>query len=218
MIEVIGDRGRRRRYDPNLAEKVNREFKEGKLTPNVQLTVDADIEKICRGYEGFMKLDRDKEFMRSEGESVIPTKITDKFRPTKNQILKFSKILVKYKDLDKFNDTVNYLTALMHSSEDDEFLIDLTKLSEAGVLLNYVGYGLENKKLTVNGDVGACFGMCAQDCKIIANKNAGRDFGHASIECEIYVKGDIKNISDNIGEGTRIYQEKEGEWKQIYPK
>ena len=58
--------------------------------------------------------------------------------------------------------------------------------------------GLIGSKITVNGNVGISVGLMA--------KNS-----------EIYIKCAFESLADNIGEGTEIYQEKDGKQVKIYP-
>ena len=224
MISIIGDRGKRRMYDPDLAEKVNRELKEGRLKRVNQ----EEMQKICKGYE---------EFINNHYEKFhIPKDITDKFNPTKEQILEFSKRLVEYKDFEGFElNIANYLTALMHSSEDNEFTIDLTELNKEGILLAKLGYKLENKKLIINGNVGSFVGEDAKDSEIIVNGSAkhyagnymhkskitingiaGNYAGNDARDSEIYIKDYCGNLT-TVGKGTKIYKIDfmTGEWFQF---
>ena len=197
MIAIIGDRGKRRRYDPDLAEKINRELKEEERRLRQEseemkneglgpvMLYPKNIEDICRGYEEFMELNQ---------ELVIPTEITDKFNPTKKQIFEFSRRLVDYKDLKEFvRNTANYLTALMHSSEDDDFFIDFTKLNKKGIKLDYIGCLLENKKLGVYGNARDFVGDSAKDSKIIVNGDAGDCVGRRGERLGIIIDGNAGN-------------------------
>ena len=228
MIAIIGDRGKRRRYDPNLAEKVNKEVKE---------EYKKILEIICRGYEEFMNhIDDNTNFDSAAAE------ITDKIKPTKAEILGFSRKLIEYKDLYEFSNfrvmTSGYLTALMQSSKNNEFTIDLTELSREGFFLDFIGNGLRNKRLTVEGDVGYCVGHYAEDSEIVVNGNAEFRVGEKARNSKITVNGDIKDnngacaegseiyvtgkigsLREDIGEGTEIYQKNaRGGWNLVYPK
>jgi hypothetical protein len=186
------------------------------------------LELICQGYEEFMQ----------QANRDIPTEITDRYNPTKEQVLAFSRALVRYKDLKDFaSDTSNYLTALMHSSKDTEFEIDLTELNEAGLTLNYLGYKLQGKKITVNGNAGNRVGNYAQNSQITINGNAGKNVGFIAENSQITVNGDAgdgvgqdakdsqicikgtyKSLSDIIGAGTEIYKMQNGIWVRVHPK
>ena len=228
MNKIIGDKGKRTKYDPSLADKVNKEVEAETFVDVPKIEPISNIEDICNGY---------KEFMRQEKRDMnLPTDITDKYNPTKEQISEFSKKLVNYTELDGFNIyTANYLTALMHSNKNKEFTIDLTKLNEQGIFLDCLGYHLKNKKLTingnagedtgfkannseitVNGNVGNFVGIHSKNSKIIVKENAGSDVGFISKNSEIYIEGNFKSFSIKIEEGTKIYQGKNKEL--IYPK
>ena len=216
MIEVIGDRGKRRRYDPDLAEKINREFKEGKIkgamknSPNAAPAANASVDDICKGYE---------EFMKNENSSPYhPKNVAARFNATKEQILEFSKRLIQYKDLEEFLvHTAVYLTDLMHASQEEGFTIDLTELSKEGFRLWNIGYKLKNKKLTVYGSVGQGFGNQTEDSIIMVKGDAGNFVGVDAKNSEIYVKGNIVGLSDRIGKGTRVCKEKGLNWVKVYP-
>ena len=173
--------------------------------------ITKDIAEICKGYEEFMSW-RDRS-------TKIPTKITDKYKPTAQQILNFSKKLTDYVNLNDFvDDTSNYLTALMHSSSDKKFTIDLTELTNKNILLHFLGYKLQNKILEVNGNAGSWVGHFAENSNITINGNAGYSVGWVAENSKIYVKGKIESLSVNIGEGTEIYQFEGNKWDKIYPK
>ena len=245
------------------------------------------LELICQGYEEFMGW--------SKKAGKIPTEITDRYNPTKEQVLEFSRALVRYKDLKDFaRYTADYLTALMHSSKDAEFEIDMTGLNKAGITLDRLGYELQGKKLTVNGNAGDWVGRIAQnsqitvngdagvsvgydaknsqititgnagdwvgagaqnsqitvngnagdvvgecaqgsqitingnagafvggsakDSQITINGNAGNGVGYVAKDSQIRIKGTYKSLSDEIAEGTEIYQEQNGIWVRVHPK
>jgi formylmethanofuran dehydrogenase subunit C len=143
------------------------------------------LELICQGYE---------EFMQQTNRNMIPTEITDRYKPTKEQVLEFSRALVRYKDWKDFaSDTSNYLTALMHSSKDAEFEIDVTELNKAGRILNYLGHRLQGKRLTVNGNAGELVGGYAQNSQITVNGNAGDLAGIYAQNSQITVNGNAGN-------------------------
>ena len=138
MNKIIGDKGKSK-YDPSLADKVNKEVDEGKFVdePKIIVPTNVDIEDICNGYEEFMKL--------PDIENIIPTNITNKYNPTKEQIRKFSKKLIDYKAFPNFySNTSNYLTALMHSSKNNKFEIEFNKLNERGIGLSDIGSKLKD--------------------------------------------------------------------------
>ena len=234
QIYIIPDRDRKKYPDPDkvaaefskqVEEELRRKALEERLKPkqkqNLEKKVEkekvektgipASLEEICKGYEKFMA------WKDRAGE--IPTEITDKYNPTSEQIKQFSKNLIKYKDLEGFiTFTANYLTALMHSSQDKEFVIDLTELNKENIRLNFLGIQLINKKLTINGDVGNGVGYEAKNCQITVNGNAGDWVGSYAKKCQIKIKGKIKSLSDYIGKGTEIYQWKNNSWEKIYSK
>jgi len=192
-------------YDPNLAEKVNRELKEEieredkrrEFLQKGYKEFEKEIKNICKGYEKFKR-------MKMIDPNYIPTDITDKLNPTKAQITAFCNRLAEYKDLYNFNDTSKYLTALMHSSEDDNFLIDFTKLNEAGIVLDDVGYRLKNKKLTVYGNVGIAFGNHAEKSDIYVSGDTGNFAGNDAKNSEIYVYGDAGSSAGSGAKNSRI--------------
>ena len=153
------------------------------------------LELICEGYE---------EFMQHTNRNMIPTEITDSYNPTKEQVLEFSRALVRYKDLKDFaSDTADYLTALMHSSRDKEFEIDLTELNKTGGTLDCLGYELHGKKLTVNGDAGNGVGLWAKDSQITVNGGAGNGVGGGAKDSQITVNG---NAGYNVGQDAKDSQ------------
>jgi formylmethanofuran dehydrogenase subunit C len=149
----------------------------------------------------------------------IPTEITDRYKPTKEQVLEFSRTLVRYKDLPGFRlDTANYLTAMMHSSKDTEFVIDITELNKAGKTLDWLGLRLQGKTLTINGNAGSHVGSLAEGVRITVNGNAGSRVGFFAENSKIYIRGTYEEISDKIGQGTEVYQQQNGQWVKAHPK
>ena len=178
----------------NLKDMLGYDFKrsDGKREEAKAKQDKVVLELICLGYEEFIaKQNEDTDY------PVIPTEITDRYNPTKEQILEFSRALVNYKDLNEFLwATSHYLTALMHSSKDTEFEIDLTELNKAGKTLDWLGCFLQGKKLTLKGNAGDNFGAYAKNSNIIVNGNAKDNVGEAAQNSQIIVDG---NAGDSVG-------------------
>ena len=190
---------------PENQEKKNQSLEQ--KTSEVSKGIISDINDICRGYEEFMGWE--------DRGGKIPTQITDKYSPTKQQVLDFSKSLINYKDLRYFiSDSSNYLTALMHSSNEKEFEIDLQELNNDDILLDDLGYRLEDEILVVNGNAGNYVGYYAKNSKITINGSAGNFVGGYAKNCEIYVKGNIRSISEDRV-NSKIFQFKNNKWVEV---
>jgi len=178
---------RRKELEEKLRQKTGSKLEE--KVEKTETKIPASLEDICKGYE---------EYMAWEAKTfIIPRVITDKYRLTSKQIKQFSKILIKYKDLEDFVDyTAKYLTALMLSSQDKKFVIDLTELNKEKIELKYLGYKLKDKNLTINGNAGDYVGYDAENCPITVNGNAGDYVGYDAKNCPITVNG---NAGDNVG-------------------
>jgi|GEM_PF-1774376 len=208
----------------------NKEQTVVKQTEKKEITFSPYLDEICKGYEKYMNSDN--------RTGMIPTYITDKLHPTKEQIEEFSKILPDYKNLKGFEThTSLYLSALMQSSEDKEFTIDMKPLNNEGILLQNLAYKLKGKKLTINGNTGNYFGLYAEDCEITLNGNTlwsigldaqncritvngdtGFDVGEYATKCEIYIKGNCQSLSERIGKETNVYQWRNNKWqKRVNP-
>ena len=237
MTAIIGDRGKRRRYDPDLAEKVNAEVRRGKAS-------QAEIEEICRNYEKFMEGDPGAKAIVDENKDPVDLRKEHPIieNSTKEAILEFSRRLVEYKDRDNFFGNSAgyggagwYLTALLFINENPEFEFDLTELNKEGILLDKIGTYIKNKKLIVHGNVGDNAGTYADNSRIIVNGDArdwigsiskvseiivngdaGKNVGSMAENSKIYVKGKIESLSPDIGEGTEVYQDKNGEKVLVY--
>jgi hypothetical protein len=238
---------RKPRFNPNLSDIVNKEAEEwekqeaaklaeeearkealearrkGKAEPQLVMPeqkVAAGIEDICRGYEEFMRIANSP----SHPSEFIPTEITDRYRPTKERVLEFSRALVNYTLLFEFKShTATYLAALMQSSKDCEFELDLTglycklcylgidlqgkKLAVTGCAGDFVGDGATDSEITVKGDAGNSVGRNAKNSKIKIDGNAGHWVGVNAVNSKIVITGTYLSLSDEIGGGTEIYQE-----------
>ena len=55
MNEIIGDKGKRRKYDSKLADKVNKEVEKGTFVdePKIIVPTNSTIEDIYNGYKEF---------------------------------------------------------------------------------------------------------------------------------------------------------------------
>ena len=225
---------RKSRIVPGLVEQLNRECSEAEkqekknqsLEQKTSKRIILDIKDICRGYEEFMGW--------GERSKQIPIEITDKYDPTKQQVLEFSKYLINYNDLRYFvSNSPNYLTALMHSSKEEEFEINLQELNKNNILLHYLGYKLKDKVLVVNGDMGICVGSYTKNSKITINGNAGdyvgsnaknskitingnvgESVGYSAENCEIYVRGHITSISNSMI-NSKIFQFRNNKWVEV---
>jgi len=173
---------------------------ENKLEEKVDKTetkIPASLEDICEGYEEFMAWKR--------RDKIIPTEITNKYNPTSEQIKQFSEILVKYSDSGGFvNFTANYLTALMLSSQDKDFVINLTELNKKNIELNYLGLGLKGKNLTINGNARYHVGYDAKNCQITINGNAGDYVGSDAENCQITINGSARGWVGHDAENCPI--------------
>jgi hypothetical protein len=229
MMNILPDR-RKSRFDEGLAERMNKlaeeEARKEKLEEKVrkeepkgvvpEQKVPATIKDICQGYEEFMR--------RFEEIDNIPTEITDRYNPTKKQVLEFSRRVEQYLLLPFFaGNTAIYLSALMQSSKDKEFEIDLPKR----IMLNSIGYRLQGKKLavngnagnwvgsnakdsviTVNGDVCGYLGLFAQNCIIRVHGEAGDEVGYGAENSKIYITGSHNRLSEMIGKNTCVYEQR----------
>ena len=167
------------------------------------------LEDICYGYEKYIK---------SENIFSIPTDITNKlgFKPDKTEIEAFSRMLPEYRKLENFKyHTADYLTALMQSSRDKEFVLDLSELNEYEVLLDNIGDDLAHKKLLVIGNVGNNLGLFARNCNITVNGDAQQEIGAFAQYCKIFINGSYGSISREIKWWTRVYQLQDGEYKRV---
>lgn len=115
--------------------------------------------------------------------------------------------------------TSHYLTALMHSSNEKEFEIDLRDVGR-NFLLDDIGFKLDNKKLIVRGDIGNRLGYKATNSDIILYGNAQNIVGNESQNSKIYIFGNYEGLSPDIRKETQIFQKfsNKHRWKQIYPK
>jgi hypothetical protein len=193
---------RKSRFDEGLAERVNklaeeearREKLEARLKERAekaqqkmpkQIVIAADIYHLCQGYEEFMRIANSPSHPRE----FIPTELTDKYSPTKEQILEFSRTLIDYFCVCGFSDyTARYITALMQSSKDTEFVLDLTEL---GVLIHKLGFKLKDKNLIINGNVGDGVGAGASNSQITVIGNAGCDAGAFMAGSQLTVHGNV---------------------------
>ncbi|MCX6711047.1 MAG: hypothetical protein NTZ02_03070 [Candidatus Woesearchaeota archaeon] len=167
------------------------------------------LEDICDGYE---------KYIMSKNKFSIPTDITNKFefKPNSKEIEEFSKMLPEYRKLEDFKyHTAGYLTALMRSSRDKKFILNMKPLNEYGVVLPNIGDDLTNKKLVVNGNVGENLGLFARNCNITVNGDAQQDVGAFAQYCKIFINGSYGSISRDIKWGTRVYQLQDGEYKRV---
>jgi formylmethanofuran dehydrogenase subunit C len=156
----------------------------------------SSIDDICKGYE---------EFMWKDKSGKIPTEITDRYNPTKEQILEFSRALVKFKDLPDFSaHTADYLAALMHSSKDKDFVLDLTELNKTGDVLHFLGHGMKGKSLTITGNAGERVGLEAENSKITVNGNVGHLVGFDAINSDITINGNAKMFAGHSARNSRI--------------
>ena len=164
----------------------NRSYYLGKMA---RVSLTKRLEEICYRYEEFMMRGDERIFK-------IPRDITDALgRITSREILEFSKILADYYPLDGLvKYTGNYLTALMESSPEKEFEIDLR--NERGIFFHYIGYGLRGRILNVHGDLGGWVGYRAGNSRIIVNGNVGDNIGKDSHHLTLIVNGDVGN---NVG-------------------
>lgn len=189
---------------------MNFKWGEEKMTSAIDIPLyRKHLEDICDGYE---------KYMRSGNRFSIPTDITSKFefKPNSKEIEEFSKMLPEYRKLENFNySTANYLTALMRSSRDKEFVLEMKPLNEYGVVLHNIGDDLANKKFVVNGKVGENLGLFARNCNITLNGDAQQDVGKFAKHCKIFINGSYRSISRDIKWGTRVYQLQDGIWKRV---
>ena len=184
---------------------------------------DKSVDGICAGYEEYCK--------SAEYDPVnLPIDIALKLSPAKENVLEFTKNLVRYADLVSPM-TAQYLSALMSVSLDREFVLDFTGINEKGLLVSGMGYNLENKILTINGDVGDFAGVGMADCTLIVNGsagnsagsclrskiiiygNAGENLGHLAQDSKIFVSGEIKSIGV-MDRKTEIYQKQKSAYAE----
>ncbi|MBR9706756.1 hypothetical protein GOV14_06995 [Candidatus Pacearchaeota archaeon] len=157
-----------------------------------------DPQKICKGYVDFM------QWTHKTGE--IPRSITDRLVPTEKHIKDFIEFLPLYRNLGGFSDfTANYLTALMHSSKERQFNVNLSNLSNLDISLNNLGYQLRDSVLTINGAAGHFVGRKAVDSIISIRGNCGNWLGDLAQNSTIVVTGDVKDSLGSSAKGCKIY-------------
>jgi len=231
MIEIIGDRGKRRRYDPNLAEKVNAEARREKEKGGNQ----EELQNICKGFESSLAHKTGKTELRCR-------EIAEQFKFSRKTIECFTKEkALDYRaledDKDQFEFVLSvYLSSLISKSKDKTFILDLNNFNKAGILLDSFGNGVDNKKfITLVGDVGDYLGCSsspiisvygnagdyvgfhAGKTQITIRGDAGKNVGFCAVNSKIYIKGNVGGLSDYIGVGTEIFQDIGG-MRKIYPK
>jgi hypothetical protein len=269
--KIIGDGKRKSRYNPDLGKEKSAEYeeKERERKEAVEALGIEGLDKICQNFKDYLtheEWDIDEDWPNLEG---LASEVLGDMTFISKQIEGFCKVLPGYKSVneERFEGAVgNYLSTLVGQSQDKEFVLDLREAIATGMDLYNFLCELEDKKVTVYGDVADAFGFMAKNCEFILYGNARDQFcedakkctvtvngnvrsflGEGAKNCEFHINGDVSSgigprgdnckiwiegnivlkgnldletgpISKNIGKGTEIYQEVDGNWERIHPR
>lgn len=177
------------------------------------------VEEICQGYEEWMKTDGTLSCSLFDPSAE---KIVSKFNCGREQIEEFSKILPRYKNLIGYNRQMDindlasfYLCDLMRASKENEFTLDLRNANKKGIFLNWLTCPSQIKRgLKIYGSVGDHVGYEGDGIVITIDGNAQESVGTRAENSKIYIRGKYKSISEEIGTGTEVYQEKNRRWEK----
>ena len=230
MTHIIGDKGKPRKYDPDLARRVNeadeKARRQGKLRetePEKAIEdMEVDIGVIWQNFEEYIY--GDKEGFDRACSVVEELNLV----PTVKQVGEFGKSLgdystawgiVKTLSAKYHNCMVYYLSALMNVSEgskDKPIILDFTELNKKGIIFNNFGYKLKGKRVDTEGNFANNFGVEAEDCMfVIRNGNVGNDLGYGAKNCEIYVHGNVGERIGNRAQNCKIVLREEDSYKGL---
>ncbi len=196
---------------------------------NIRVVKSSDLENILKIYETWLA----GNFTNQAGmnyDNILYCVMG--LRATAKMIKDFSVEIKKYERHERFDNSGQFLAALINNSNEETFEVITTHLStelfalcykntKNVVVIGNAGFGLgagNEGVITVFGNSGEKTGAQMRGGKIIVNGNAGRFTGIDSYGGEIHVNGQIGDLcTTGIGApNTKIYHKGELIWPVKY--
>ena len=227
MVNILGDK-RKSKYNPDLGNIINEKHELERRINEINWLLyvqegyhrveESQTPKLARIEKNFLK------YLES-GEEGLPTPIMSGLKPiTRDDVFYFSKLLPCYLEKPGFLENVGfYLSAMMMESKEKHFGLDLERLSkQKNILLDSIGFGLEDKEIGVHGYVGDKFANNSKKC-IFEVDQVGKEVGHGSEDCMVIIHfGEMEGFfdADKLGERMTIIRTAGGYesiWNTIHP-
>ena len=110
----------------------------------------------------------------------LPLEVID-FKPNVDDLNAFCEVLPRILEERYETYLARYLTALIQRCNSKKITLNLP------ILLNDLGYRLENKRIIVNGNIGDFGFMYSYNCSIKIKGNVGDYFGHIADGCSFRI-------------------------------
>ena len=148
-----------------------------------------ELDKIIKGYEKYKTEDI---LLGTE----LPLELID-FKPSVDDLNAFCKKVPKLREKGYETSLAWYLTALIQKCDNKKITLKLPWILKIFTLKD-LGYKLEDKEITVDGNLGSGAFMYARDCLVEIKGKVGLYFGHIAQRCSFKVKGKVgKNPLQN---------------------
>jgi hypothetical protein len=184
-----------------------REEKEEVKNPIVKK--NENVEKLKEVFKGHLDWYETYRMKKVTGISIEYSKALELIKEkgincTSKDIEEFSLELVAFEDHKEFKIGAGlFLSALINTSEDEEFIIHTRHLKKK---INFLGYDT-TKNIVIERDAGDWLGeWMKKGSSITVNGDAGRWVGHGMYEgSKIYFNGNYRSINNDIRHGSKIY-------------
>jgi hypothetical protein len=161
---------------------------------------ESRLGEAMEGCRRFLVRIRDAEGW--EGRYEIAEEIAEGLRCRSRDITLLSCELEAFESSPRFWGVGCYLSALINTSPDSEFLLIPGRVGEK---IQEIGHSLDGKRIVIEGDCGSYLGKRMRSGRIVVRGNAKFGTGEGMCGGEIRVEGRIEGVGDV--KGGELFQE-----------